>query len=348
MKGNLHFVVFGACVVIGIVLAFVGANTKSSATADITAASVQLDSSMSIPTKGDLEAASKLRKKYNSGIDGTVKLLRAQGSALTGKLSDEPPVAQYRSRAKQQIAALERRARNLELADAKAVQFPDWVSADKIEGSDEEPFKVLSNAALDLQQNEQVRPFQIRLVIVSEFITIAEALLKQPQFANGNGLRIEKFDFSEMDGKEVQNAQPFIRFPFRIEFDADPRLSAAIMDEFLNPSDLTAKSVVKIDDADVEFERLNFPVNLINYGIRQAARPPAVAIDLPREKALELGLPADMTTDDERWYGEMVKLGREKELKDKVRFNLPMRCELRLDALKLNTKWKAIYQAEEE
>ncbi|MDC1142614.1 hypothetical protein OAU50_05950 [Planctomycetota bacterium] len=349
MKGKLHFIVFGLGALVGIVMAFVGVNAKSGATEKITAQANQLPAPSSIPTQGDLEKASKLRKKYDSSIDGSEKLLRQQGNNLTSTLTDEPPVNQFLSRANQIITSLEERATALEVKDVRGVQFPEWVKGDSLNSGEEDPFKALADKARGLTNNDQVRPFQIRLVIIGEFLTIAEALLKQPQYANDNGLRIVRFDFAEMDAKRsVDDEQPFVRYPFSVVFDADPRLSAAIMDEFLNPSELTAKSVVGDDpENQITNTRLNFPVNMINYAMRQAKRPSVVNVDLPREKALELKLPADMTSDDPRWAKAMKDLA-DSDIVKEVRFNLPMQCEIKLEALKLNTKWKAIAKAEED
>lgn len=372
MKGKLHFIVFGVGAVVGIVLAVIGSGMKSDLTAEIVKSEKALQSPNSLPTKGDFAKAKKLRSRYDQSVNSSLSRLEREGKNLTSSIIGTPPNPNsFRSTASTELDDLKDRADALRVKDARATRFHEWIKGDKIDINEADAFRSLQNELSELNDQALVKPFQIRLVLINEFLTIAEVLLNQPQFKDKSGLEIVSWKFQEMNSDQANEEQPFVRLPFSVQFRADAALATAIVDEFLNPSKNTAKSGTE-DDSPV---RQNFPVGLTNFSMKQGKRPSLVYVDMPTKDAIILGLDPELIENESGWNAAMKGLAKkmshlEKELRqahldalenpseeekkrvseadytDDVRFTLPVECDLGLVALKLNKKWKAINKQE--
>lgn len=343
MKGNLHFIVFGICAVTGIVLAFFGASSKSSTTDSFKQQSAALVKYGNTPTKGDIAQAKKKRAEFDKSIKAAKDTLKKIGGGLTRDLPTPTKASSYyTNEGRKIIQTLKMRASALEGEFKK----PKWVIGNGLRVQEvKNPFDQLGDEALAMSSDELVRPFQIRLRIIGELLTIAEALLAREEYKDGSGFKITKLDFEVEIEKKKGNEFPFEYFPFRVEFDADQSLATAIMDEFINPSMITKESVMKVDDKDVTNQRYGFPVELLSYATMQARRPESVMLKIDREVALSMGLDKKIVKDGTGWKNQMIKLAAHKDLK-KIRLSLPMRCELKMAALQLNYNWTPIKEEE--
>lgn len=373
MKGKLHFIVFAVGAVVGIVLAVVGSGMKSDLTAEIVKSEQALQSPKSLPTKGDFAEAKRVRASYDKSVKSSSSRLNKEGKNLTSSLTGTTPNPNtFRSSATGEIENLERRANALKVKDARAARFHEWIKGDKLDIKEANAFKALQDELNGLNDQAAVKPFQVRLVLINEFLTIAEVLLKKPQFKDGSGLEVVSWKFQEMNSDQANNdEQPFVRLPFSVQFRADAGLATAIVDEFLNPSKNTSKSGPE-DDSPI---RQNFPVSLTNFSMKQGKRPSLVYVDVPNKDAKLLGLNPELIEGEGGWNPAMKDLAKkmgnlEDELRqahldalenpseeekkrvleadytDDVRFTLPVECSLGLVALKLNKKWKAINKQE--
>ncbi len=373
MKGKLHFIVFAVGAVVGIVLAVIGSGMKSDLTAEIVKSEQALQSPKSLPTKGDLAKARKFRASYDKSVESSLAGLKKEGQNLTSSLTGATPNPNtFRSSATGEIENLAKRADGLKVDDAHAAQFHEWIKGEKLDIKEADAFKPLQEELNGLNDQAAVKPFQVRLVLINEFLTIAEVLLNKPQFKDGSGLEVVSWKFQELNSDQANNGeQPFVRLPFSVQFRADAALATAIVDEFLNPSNNTTKSGTK-DDSPV---RKNFPVSLTNFSMKQGKRPSLVYVDMPNKDAIILGLNPELIEGEGGWDAAMKSLAKkmgnlENELRqahldaldnpseeekkrvseadytDDVRFTLPVECSLGLVALKLNKKWKAINKQE--
>jgi hypothetical protein len=100
LKKNLHFAVFGACALVGLILAGVAFMVKSGKVDGVEEMKGKLDKLgvNKLPTKGDLARAEATRNSFNDEMTGALAHLQSKGGiALRSGLATHNNATQYYS-----------------------------------------------------------------------------------------------------------------------------------------------------------------------------------------------------------------------------------------------------------
>jgi len=348
LKKNLHFVVFGVGVLIGLVLMVVGMLIKSGKQDAIGESTATLAKhalpTSKLPTKKDADIIKRKKGAFENEIKSSMSALESgPGVALKADrkvfrdgssfFSEEGDVA---------VKALQARFMKLE----KEIELPAELGGRKltnpVNAAAASPFwkKTLDemNAIAD---PKAIPNFQAQIRIMQEVCFLCEQLLKQKAFA-GQGVRLVEFKWEFRGMEAIAAESPWEDYPFVVILECQPGFATAFADELVNASKATMGDSTKAKEG---LGRWGFPVELVEMQIELMERPSAVTANIYNKDKAAYGIPETAKSDDP------IVEQKKKELEDKLlkdlNLGLPVRCGVRAKALAFNKEWRGVKAAPE-
>ncbi len=212
LKKNLHLVVFGAGVLLGVILLLVGMTVRGGAVDQLDERQAALDSAVNPPTQGDLQQAEADRARFDSSLEEAEKTLTA-ASRLLNDVNPSMTASAFKNQYPPRLQALKQRYEQLaEIQDA--AQLPEPISDYKLEpptgGARGDYFDGVGTRMGNASQ-VQVESYLIELNIMEEVATTCERLV-DAGVDGGKGVKLIEFSFQEFDrgtGGRTQGQNPW-------------------------------------------------------------------------------------------------------------------------------------------
>jgi hypothetical protein len=338
LKKQLHLVVFGLGILVGVVLLVVGMGIVSGAEDSLEQQARQLEMARVVYSEADVNAMRAARAEFNETYEQALTQIRqTTGRALMADIDPNAPLTAFQSTvAPNALRSLRDRFGRLE----RAVDMSDHVQ----EGwSYPSPAPAWSweSRIQEVQRvpQAQVEQVQLELRLLDELCTIAELLMESGRFTGG----VRLLDFSADQfvtgtGRDAESA-PWTRLPYRFTIMCHPDFGAALINELTRPTALTAGQTAQ------NRQRHGFPVELASAQWAWTERPNTIRIDVaPDDRARY-----DISPDAPHQGPEAQALARRigSQLSSEVNIVQPARLAVRADALRFNREWRALPQEEE-
>lgn len=345
LKKNLHFAIFGAGILVGLILVGAAWFMKAGKVAALDEAKAALakNPEAAIPTKGDLDKARGIRAAYDNSLKGAEDALKTgNGAALKRDLRPFTSAQTfYSSEADRLLTDLERRFAALD----KPIQYPPELGDRRLPprgltgSTSAETY--IQRKRKEINNNQDVARivhFQVELRILQEICCTCEKLLTAEAFRD-TGVRIEDVKFEQRIGEATGVEQPWEEFSFIIIMECDPAFPVALAEELSNPSKLTEGSAAKAD-RDNGLARRLFPVVVDDVQTAMRERPQWAGFNIPLSERANYGIPEKAKASDEQV--KQIAANKEVELMKSVNVLLPVDASVRARALNYNSKWKAL------
>lgn len=346
LKKNLHFAVFGAGVLIGLILVGVAYMVKSGKVSQVEEAVGKLakPSPATLPTKGDLEKAQASRNSFNKDIEAAIAALQTgNGTALKQGLGTNPnpnPRTYYSQDAEPVLQDLKRRFAAME----KPIRLPEAMGERTLPPrgmSGSTPGQTFIEKKMsDINSNTdplKVARFQIDIRILQEICFTCEKLVQLDQFKD-MGVRVNDVKFEDARGGEGVSAEsPWEEYTFVVDMECHPDFPAALAAELSNPSKLTEGSSDK-DARKNGQARWLFPIMIDDVQTAMRERPKFSGYDIPLSAREKEGIPPGEKAN----APEVQRIAAEKAkaLSDSVKVVLPVDAAVRCRALSFNRNWR--------
>jgi hypothetical protein len=337
LKKNLHFVVFGAGIALGLILLGAGYFIRSGSEAALAGQIQKLNSKKSVPTQGDLDAAKTTRDRFDADITKAVTQLQGPGSSLLAQ-GNEPtePSAFYQQRGTTFIESMRARFGAMEQNSSLPERMKGWTVArtGRPQGNfwndlDQEIARV------DAAKLEEVRT---RLRIIEEICIICELLLRDSRYVGQpvkfNGLKVEAKALS--DNNDVTSA--WWEVPYTLDIECMPAFGYALVSELLRPTDLTTGETNGQT-------RWMFPNQLDTMQSATLSRQLALRYRITPAMRASENIPDDF--DPETPEGKALLDNKVKQFESDVRPLLPMQFAIKLRGLSWNPKWGVVTPPEQ-
>ncbi|MCC6465636.1 MAG: hypothetical protein IT463_09885 [Planctomycetes bacterium] len=342
LKKNLHFVVFGAGVMVGIVLLGVGHMVKSGKQDQLAAATAALPKTGAVFTQGDVDDLRKQRGGFDGSLSAAQDALgKTTGVALRSSMGTHRDGTAFWSsdEGNSALSRLQERFRALE----KPVAIPPQAGERTLAAPDTKFWDETRNSMSTISDPKQILQWQLQIRLLQEVAFVCEQLTATEAFA-GQGVRLASL---RMDMKSAENLpadQPWEEYGFTLVVEASPSFCVTLMDQLVNPTAATAGDAAKAKEGK---GRWLFPVQLEQMQIELMERPHTAMcnISTPEQKQ-EWGLDVNFDPTTEAGKRKVEELS--KKLQDEVRLKLPVRCGLKMKALQFNANWLVVKPAENQ
>jgi hypothetical protein len=336
LKKNLHFVVFGAGVLLGVIFLFVGISMRGGTEEKLDQSLGSLGT-LSPPTEGDVNAAKKVRAKFDSSMKDAESTLKGRGKALTqGFDPSQAPDEFYTDDATGTLRDLDARF----AAMRKDVSMPDPLTGRyRIEDREKDnTFWKDRDGEMATLRQEQVKEYWIRLRIMEEFATICERLLEAGA-GDGMGVRLITFNFEALTTVGNQDElSPWVVMPWSVQLECSPGFSVLLLSELTSPSELTMGGD--------ENPRRGFPNLLTNYQTQLKGRPDRAKFKIDNDYKKKLGFTEEL--DPESNQGKSVIGDVETTLEEELTLVQPVKVGMRMQAAMYNEEWRPMVEPVEE
>ncbi len=337
LKKNLHFVVFGAGIALGLILLVVGYFIRSGEEAALAAQIQKLNSKKGVPTQGDVDAASRARNQFDQSIAQAVDRLKGPGSALlaTGTEPAEPS-AFYQQRGTDFIKSMRARFGAMEENTSLPERMKGWTL---VKTGRQQPnyWNDLDQeiARVDAGKLEEMRT---RLRIIEEICIICELLLRDSRYRGQpvkfNGLNAEPKALS--DNNETTSV--WWEVPYTINIECMPAFGYALISELVCPTVLT-------EGETNGQRRLMFPNQVDTIQSTAVSRPLALRYRITNEMKAREEIPDGF--DPNTPEGRELLERKVQQFEREVRPLLPMQFAIKLRGQSWNPKWGVITPPEQ-
>jgi hypothetical protein len=337
LKKNLHFVVFGAGIALGLILLGAGYFIRSGHESALADQIQKLNSKKSVPTQGDVDAASKARNQFDESIAKAVEQLKGPGSSLLAS-GTEPtePSAFYQQRGTKFIESMRARFGAMEQNSSLPDRMKGWTVArtGRQQGNiwndlDQELAKV------DAAKLEEMRT---RLRIIEEICIICELLLRDSRYVG----QPVKFNGLKAEAKTLSDNNPATSVWWEVSYTIDieclPGFGYALVSELLRPTELTT------GDSNGQSRRM-FPNQLDTIQSTTLSRQLALRFRITPAMRASEGIPDDF--DPGTPEGKDLLDRKVKQFESDVRPLLPMQFAIKLRGLSWNPKWGVVTPPEQ-
>lgn len=336
LKKNIHFVVFGVGVLIGLILMVVGIMIKGGSQDQLVAAATAMPKPGTLPTKSDLDKAKAKRGDFDKQINGAEEALKTgAGAQLRASRTNYPDGPSFFSQeADASVKALQARFKKLEkemplpaeLGDRTLPVPPNqanfWASTLQAMNSIADP-KAIPN-------------FQVQIRIMQEVCYVCEQLAKQDAFKD-DGIKLVEFKFEFRGQESVSIDSPWEDFPFVVILECQPGFATALVEELANPSKNTTGDPQKAKES---LGRWGFPIEVDGMQMELMERPTVVNADIANADKGKYGIP-DTTKED-----DPALIAKKKEIEEKwfkeLQIKLPVRVGIGGRALAFNKNWRGV------
>lgn len=333
LKKNLHLVVFGAGVLLAIILMVVGIVIRGGTEGSLDAAQDNVKKASNPPTAGDLKLATAAREAFDTGIkDAEASMTTGRGAKLGLNPTDITDGGQFwTGSGKPALTELQAGFTALE----KPIEVPKILSKFRLAPPQQEDFwgtmeREWSQLASD---RARIREADRKIRIMREVLGAAQVVAARPEFAS-EGFKLIKFTFDTAPASAATAlaAAPWLMTPFTLVAECSPAFSAALIDELSSPS------TTQND------KRLYFPVLVDKVMTEMSPRPTGVEFTIPVEMREELKLSDKLNPDSQEGKAEADRIA--KLMADEARVAIPPKLTAKFQALLVNRDWRVIKQAE--
>ncbi|MCB9894670.1 MAG: hypothetical protein H6839_09485 [Planctomycetes bacterium] len=353
LKKNLHFVVFGAGVLLGIIFVVVGFMYRSGVEQSLTDAEQKLNPKGPVDSQGTLEDATDRFKRFGKSLTDAESALKGGGQSFTSGFDKRDSGLEFYS--EEANMGLKRLQERFD-AMVKIPPMPDLVAGWQFQrpGADRDTFWSGQQNEMANPPKERIREMQMRLRVLRELATTCERLIAAGA-DGGYGVKLQnvKFDaYAPIASNEADS--PWMGLPCQIFLECLPSFATLLTSELANPTALTMGKAADGGDG-----RIGFPVLLEMMQAEMTARPAAIRYDISNQdkaavarkmndKGAGIVLPPDpKDLDPNDGEGRKLVDAVDKNLNEDDRVVLPVAVALKVRAAAFNTNWKAVKAAED-
>ena len=349
LKKNLHFVVFGAGVLVGIIFVAVAFVWRGGTETALTEAQTKLAPQSPVASQGALDKATARSDRFGASLSDAESALTNKGVAFANNYEKSETGGEFfTNEANLGLRRLQERFDAMQTPTPMPAQLKGWQFVKS--GSDKDTFWKGQEGEMASPPKEKIREMQMRLRIMRELAATCEKLIAAGA-DGGYGMKLVgiKFDPYAPLGSNESDA-PWMGMPYQVTIECTPAFATQLVEELTNPTKLT------VSDAKDEGpeKRMGFPQMLEMLQAEMAARPSEqrwhIDTDMKADVAKTANargagivIPPDPKQLDEN-EGEGKKLVEavSEDLNQNDRVTLPVTVGLKLRALAFNTKWKAV------
>lgn len=332
LKKNLHLVVFGAGVLLGIILLVVGI-TMRGGTEDTLDASLATLQTVSPVTEGDLTEAKQTRERFDASLASATSTLERRGKSLEQGFNPAiNPGNFYTDDATQTLRRLQadfnelRREQTLPEPLAGRYRIADTTRANE--------FWTERDKEMSSLRQDQVRDYWIRLRIMEEVAAVCQDLVEAGA-DDGMGVRLINFTFENIAPIGTQeDLSPWMTMPWGVQIECSPSFGVMLLSELTSPTEASMEN------------RRGFPNLFSAYQMQLKERPDRGKFLIDNEYKKELGHSEDLGPNDAR--GQQVIEEVKKKIEDEITIAQPARVALRLRAAMFNERWRPVVEPEEQ
>lgn len=336
VKKNLHFIVLGAGVLLGLVLMVVGIMIKSGRQQDLGKAAASLPKAASLPTKRDSDNIKRMRESFDKEIATAEESLRSGAGAQlrSGRTTFTDGASFFSQEGDVAVKALQARFVKLE----KPATLPAELGDRTVPPPQNQPnyWGSTLQQMNSIADPKKIPEFQTQIRIMSEVCFICEQLLKQPAFA-GQGIKLVEFKWEFRGMENVSIDVPWEDFPFVVTLECQPGFATALAEELSNPSRNTLGEPAKAKE---NLGRWGFPIEVDGMQLELMERPIIATANISNADKAKYGIPENAKDDDP------VLMQKKKELEEKwfkdLQLQLPVRAAIRAKALSFNKNWRGV------
>jgi hypothetical protein len=367
LKKNLHFVVFGAGVLLGIIFLGVGMYIRSGTEADLATEQTNLSALAkpgAVPTKGNLDKAEELSGRFDASLTTAENLLTGSpGTLFTSNYSAWNDGRQFFSEeANAKLTQLKARFEAMKKPLMLPALLKGWDFA--MTSARATPWTQLDQD-MSNPAGDKIREMQMRLRVLDEVATTIEKLLDTGA-GDGFGVTLVSIKFPTSFGP-ISNSEtdsPWLALAAEFELECSPGFAILLAEELANPSRRTFTPADARDPKKTGSERIGFPVlvdmlQTVMIGRQQEMRAHILNEDKPDvlaavNEAMKAGeprlpVPPDpKAIDPEKPDGKDLIEATRKNLNDQDRLVLPVQVGLKMKAVAFNGNWRAVKKEETE
>lgn len=362
LKKNLHFVVFGVGVLLGIIFLVVGIMIRGGTVDSIAEEQAKLAGTKTIPTLGTYDLTKKKSERFDGSLKGAETVLT---SGLGTKFERDYTThtdgrAFYSNEAYAKLNTLKSRFEAMD----KPVKLPELLQGWRLATSSAavDPLAALSNEMTN-PPTDKIREMQMRLRVLEEVATTMERLLETGAGA-GLGVKLKEVKFPSTFGpiSTSEADSPWKALPFEIQIECAPSFAILLAEELVNPSQRTLTATTPSEAGKTSYKRVDFPILLDMLQTVMLGRQHEMKLDIKNDDkpgvlaALnslmgpgeeKLPVPSDpKALDGEKPDGRRVLEEATRVMNEKDRLVLPVQVGLKLKAASFNRNWRAV-KAEE-
>ncbi|MBK8206126.1 MAG: hypothetical protein IPK87_04925 [Planctomycetes bacterium] len=340
LKKNLHFVVFGAGILLGIILLGVGFLMRSGQESTLSERVGQLKTK-NPASQGDLDAATAARADFDADFKAAQASLRGDGTRLrTGIATSTDTRTFYTDEVIPFINDMRKRWAAMDKPVPLPKRIETWIlkrgtsaAQDYWTVFDGEMARL--NASTDGPKLVENR---LKLRIMEEVTTTCELLHQSGKFGT-QGSKVNSFKFEALAFSERSEPEsPWEALPFVVDLECSPEFGLALMHELGCRTDLTSGTVGGKT-------RHGFPMEVLVAQFEQIARPMSLRFTITNDMRAAEGIDSALRPETEQGARVMKQKAEEYEKKD--RLVLPVHFAIKLRALSFNTKWKVVAEPTE-
>ncbi len=332
LKKNLHFVVFGAGIVVGLLLLGLGYVVRGGEEGALEQKLKSLSAKQQVETRGDLSAAEKARAEFDAALSEALTLLEERGAALTRVLPGESsePTAFLEQRSRPFIDDMRARFGAM---DGK-LPLPDRMQGWTLQRGGRAPdgdFWSRYFNTLQAATREQLPEIRYQLRIIEEVCATCELLLATENF-RGQRVKLNEFKFEPPVVSDANT--PWTEIPYLIDLECTPEFGHALQNELVSPSQLTSGATA------ADKRRMLFPNRLDSMQFMAIPRPLVMRYSISPEQRAREGIPETLDTGSEQ--GRAMQQRKIEEFERDVRPVLPLQFAIKLRAQSWNSNWQVV------
>ncbi|MCA8910992.1 MAG: hypothetical protein KDB82_04770 [Planctomycetes bacterium] len=360
LKKNLHFVVFGAGALIGIILLVAGIVVRGGKEDSLAAAQTGLakyEKPGGVKSSGTLERDTKLAKQFGGTLEAAESaLLSGRGVNFVSDFTSHNSGGEFwTNEAGAKLSELRARFANLE----KPLKMPELLSEYSFtkSGGSGATFWDQLEKEMASPSKEKIRDYQMRLRVLDELATTCERLMESG--ADGRfGVTLLNVKFEDFAPPENTLAEaPWIVMPVGILMECAPDFAVLLASELANPTERSLGPTKKKEETDKPHQRRAFPIFVDMMQAEMKERLPEVRYDVSNEekadlakKVNEMVKPEDRINvpddpkklDPENGEGKKLVEKAGEILNEKDVIALPARVGIQFKAAAFNKDWKVV------
>ena len=354
LKQNLHFVVLGGGILLGIIFVVAGIVVRGGTEEQLATANQSLSGKTGVATKGTLDDLERRSGKFESTLDEAETALKGAVSFDNGYEDHSSGNAFYTNEANRKLTNLRDRWAALEVDQKLSTLLEGWVVKRSSGNENADAFWTRMQTEVANPPVDSIRDLQRQLRILEEVLVACERLVAA-KLDNGMGVKLLEFK-AEPHASLTNNKldSPWMVTQWEIDIECDPGFAVLLFDELVNPSALT---MAKVQDKP---DRIGFPNLPMNLQTEMIERPGELKLSIQNDEKAgaykkandageSLAVPDDPeNVDPNSTVGKALSESLHKILTEKHPIVMPVRAGIRMQAASFNSEWRAVKPLDDE
>jgi hypothetical protein len=358
LKKNMHFVVFGVGVLLGIIFLVVGIVIRGGTEDAIAEELTKLAGAQKVPTQGTFDKAKKNASRFGDSLTAAETVLTTGvGRKFESDFTTHPDGRTfYTNEANAKLSQLKTRFEAME----KPLKLPGLLEGWKMatSGAALDPLGPLANEMTN-PPTDKIREMQMRLRLLDEIATTMEKLLETGA-GEGLGVKLREVKFQGNFGPIATSEadSPWLAMALEFQVDCAPSFSVLLAEELVNPSQRTLKPTTPAEAGKPSYQRIGFPILLEMVQTVMIGRQPEMKLDIRNEDKAgvlaalnnmmgpgeeKLPVPQDpKALDPEKPDGKRLVDEAVKAMNEKDRLVMPVTAGFKIRAASFNLNWRAV------